>query len=733
MTKHKKKKLELLAPAGTIQVFETAVNEGADAIYIGAPALNARALAKHFTMAEIAAMVSFAHKNNVKVYVAMNSLLKEEEIPQAVETLSAFETLRIDGLILQDLGIYYLAKKYFPKLRLHASTLLCAHNSLAVKQLDRMGFSRVVLARESTLEEIAQFHKSCPVELEVFVHGAMCFSYSGLCMFSSYLGGKSGLRGRCVQPCRRRYTWTGRGKGHRSGYLFSMNDLCGIDLIPQIQQAGVTSLKIEGRMRSAHYVGSVLRAYRKVIDGPAGDKNILANARDLLQEAMGRKETKGYFLNDQPQDILTPQHSGNIGLFLGKIVSSKYDRARLVLKEPVNIGDRLRLHIEKSGERNAFTVKNLLIHGKTVNVANKGKLVTLELPIRASKGDSLYKVDLREQRFRPLIKQAIQPGRFKKEALNFSKSPRIERIIDELEKLGRPKQSKGDTQNWKSKKRRSKSSLPMAWWLKIDDLRALQTQFYELPDRLLVNLSQETFSQYAKMKRTLTPFKRNMAWSLPAIIPENELLFYENAIRRLQQNGFMTWQIGHIGQLLFFEKETQGTKPREVKSKKRHFSQTLTILGDYTFNILNSLSIRTLKEQGVNQLQASIETDKENLQNICKQRLEVMVGITAYGTLPLFTARIAAGFFHYGRSFVSPKGEAFLLKKNDSLTIALPDKPFSLLPHLKELSAMGIQYAVVDLSNIRLKRGGVGSVIKQLTIARKGRRLSTFNYRGSLQ
>lgn len=733
MTKRNKNKLELLAPAGTLEVFETAVNEGADAIYIGAPALNARALAKHFTMAEIAAMVSFAHKNDVKVYIAMNSLLKEEEIPQTVETLNTFETLRIDGLIIQDLGTYYLAKKYFPSLRLHASTLLCAHNSLAVQQLDRMGFSRVVLARESTIEEINQFHQSCPVELEVFVHGAMCFSYSGLCLFSSYLGGKSGLRGRCVQPCRRRYTWTGRGKGHRSGYLFSMNDLCAIDLIPQMQQAGVTSLKIEGRMRSAHYVGSVVRAYRKVIDGPTGDKNVFANARDILQEAMGRKETKGYFLNDQPQDILSPQHSGNIGLFLGKVISSKNERVSLVLKESVSVGDRLRIHLEKSGERKAFTVKNLFIQGKTVTVANKGKQVTLELPTRATAGDSLYKVDTREQRYRPLNKQAIQPGRFKKKALDFSKSPKIEKIMNELEKLGQPKHIKGDTQSWKSKKRRGKASFPMDWWLKIDDLRVLQTQFYELPDRLLVHLSQETFSQYAKMRRMLTPFKRNMAWSLPAIIPENELLFYENAIRRLQQNGFMTWQIGHIGQLLFFEKEPHGNKPSGEKSKRRHFTQSLTILGDYTLNVLNSLSICTLKEQGVNQLQASIETDKDNLQRFCKQKLKVRIGITAYGTPPLFTARIAASFFHYGRHFISPKGESYMLKKNGGLTVALPDKPFSLLPYLKELSAMGIQYAVVDLSNMKFKRGGVAGVMKRLTSAPKGKRLSTFNYLGSLQ
>jgi len=266
--------MELLAPAGSFGAFEAALKEGADAIYIGAPDLNARALSRDFSYSEIDALVREAHKAGVKLYIAMNSLVKEDEIETAVEGLAYFDQIQPDALIIQDLGLFKLAQKYFPELSLHASTLMSVHNSLSVKKMTELGFKRIVLPRELTLKEIKDIYDKTGAELEVFVHGAMCFSYSGLCMFSSMFGGKSSLRGRCVQPCRRRYSWQ-RKKGHvkkgkqtekDGGYLFSMNDLSGIDLIHKFRSAGVSSLKIEGRLKSAEYVRKTVRAYRLLLD-----------------------------------------------------------------------------------------------------------------------------------------------------------------------------------------------------------------------------------------------------------------------------------------------------------------------------------------------------------------------------------------------------------------------------------------------------------------------------------
>jgi len=720
--------MELLAPAGSIEVFEAAVQQGADAVYIGAPALNARALAKKFSYAEIAAMISFAHKNGVKVYVAMNSLLKEEEIPQAVEMLSVLESLQADAIIIQDLGIYHLAKTFFPKIRLHASTLLGGHNSLAVRQFERMGFKRVVLAREVTLEEIRAIRQDSKVELEVFIHGAMCFSYSGMCLFSSYLGGKSGLRGRCVQPCRRRYSWAGKGKGHRSGYFFSMNDLGGIDLLPQLAKAGVTSLKIEGRMRSANYVESVVKAYRLVLDGPTGDQERLRNAKEILQEAiMGRRETSGFFDSAHPQEILSPQHSGNVGLFLGKLSPGKGARAALALKEALRLGDRLRLHQELSGERHAFTLKKMYQKGRAVPAASPGGHVEIELPMPAAAGDSLYKVDIKSQAKKSGEAKNIQPGRFQKKVAGILREPRIEKVVNTLEKqartISRLKQQKARPGHQKREKRQGP---PLSWWVKTDDLRILHNRLPYLPDRVLISLTPKVLSQYYRVKKSLSSFRQKIMWALPPIIQQPEVPFYQEAVARLAREGFAAWQIGHIGQLQLFAENAKvaSTGPRRTR---------LELAGDYTLNVLNSLSLRTLFDAGIRQAQVAIETDKDNLRKLCGHRGQFHPGLTVYGLPPLFTARAVADFFQYDRPFISPKKEVFMLRKNQDLTLAFADRPFSLLPYLAELAAMGVEYAVVDFSHMRLKRGEAPAIVKLLAGPVRQKKVSTFNYQGGLQ
>ncbi|MBW1636157.1 MAG: U32 family peptidase, partial [Deltaproteobacteria bacterium] len=201
------RKPELLAPAGNIENFFAALDAGADAVYAGAPGFNARNIAKALSLEEIGAMIEYCRAEGRKFYVAANSLVLERELPSVLKSLALIQEMEPDGLIVQDLGLVHLVKNYFPGLRLRASTLMAAHNSESVSFLADMGFENVVLARELTLKEIGVISsRSADIELEVFVHGAMCFSYSGLCLFSSYLGGKSGLRGRCVQPCRRSYS-----------------------------------------------------------------------------------------------------------------------------------------------------------------------------------------------------------------------------------------------------------------------------------------------------------------------------------------------------------------------------------------------------------------------------------------------------------------------------------------------------------------------------------------------
>jgi len=773
--------MELLAPAGTIEAFEAAVESGADAIYIGAPAFNARALARHFSLAEVAAMIDHAHRNRVKVYLAMNSLMKEEEISKAVEELAALEALKADALIIQDLGISYLARKFFPSLRLHASTLMGAHNSLNVRQFAELGFQRVVLAREMTLNEIGQIHKQCPVELEVFVHGALCFAYSGLCLFSSYLGGKSGLRGRCVQPCRRRYTWGGKGRGPGSpaGYLFSMNDLAGLELIPQLRQAGVSSLKIEGRMRSAQYVGSVVKAYRLALDNPATPA-VLAEAKELLEQAMGRKPSLGYFKKAQPADIIAPQHSGNIGLFLGKTEKVTANRAQMTLKEPLRIGDRLRIHQEGSGERQSFTLKGLWQGKLALDKAAAGSKVQLDLPPGAQWGDSLYKVDSEEGR-RQAGKKGIQPGLFSKKVANLVDPRKLTQITHFLGisgnrsapvKTREARPGRGQAQvhtrsqaQGQAQGRRGvpQTQLPLEWWLKIDDFESLKVQLPTPPSRLVITLSRQTYAQYARQQKRLTPYRRRLVWALPPVILEADLEFYREAIGQLRESGYHAWQIGHIGQRLLFAADVQtapavdgpGEESASAGRKRGRVGQTsperLLLFGDYTLNVLNSMSVQALAGLGLSNVQSAIETDRQNLFDLlghlaelsslpaqtklipcgCKNALPV--GMTIYGLPPLFTARLASPFFKYEQPLVSPKGEVIVLKQCWGQTVAVADQPFSLLPYSTELAARGVAYGVVDLSHLRPRPDELAAAFRQSgQPGRGGSRLNTFNYTGTL-
>ncbi len=383
--------VELLAPAGSIETFRAALDGGADAIYVGAPGFNARNLARDLRLEEIGAMIRSCRKLGKKLFVAANSLILEKELPLVIENLALLQELQPDGLIVQDLGLIGLVKNHFPRLRMHASTLMLAHNSEAVGFFASLGCQRVVLARELTLKEITAISaRRGETEIEVFIHGAMCFSYSGLCLFSSYLGGKSGLRGRCVQPCRRAYSEVSQGRGHGkkgdpSRYLFSMNDLSGLDVLPALLQTGITSLKIEGRLRSAHYVQCVVGAYRQVLDAaPEEQERAVIAAKTMAERAMSRKTSPGYFFSPQPAEAITPFHSGNMGIHLGRFSTLKtageQQICKFVLKGDLTVGDRLRLHQEPSGERSPYRLKALFVAGVQQEQAKTGDKVSMALP-----------------------------------------------------------------------------------------------------------------------------------------------------------------------------------------------------------------------------------------------------------------------------------------------------------------------------------------------------------------
>ncbi len=385
-------KPELLAPAGSLESFFAAIEKGADAVYAGLQEFSARARAKNFTLPQMERMLAYAHGQNRKIYITLNTLVKEKELPQLVDTLAALAGMRVDGVILQDLAVARLIRNHFPSIPLHASTQMTIHNTPGVKMLQELGFQRAVLARELAIDEIAAIAAATPVEIECFVHGALCFSISGQCFFSSLLGGHSGNRGRCAQPCRRLYSHRGK-----EGHYFSTSDLSAIDLVPDLINAGVKSLKIEGRMKSAEYVATVVEAYRTVLDAPEKSrKDALTAAKGILKYSFGRTPTKGFLASQQPDDIANPWQKGGTGRFIGQIKSLKGKSLIFETRDALHVGDRLRAQPKSDMAGQAWTVRELVFNRKKSMEAPAGSLVEVETPFSFSVGDSIYKVSSKE-------------------------------------------------------------------------------------------------------------------------------------------------------------------------------------------------------------------------------------------------------------------------------------------------------------------------------------------------
>lgn len=297
--------VELLAPAGSYESFEAAIGAGADAVYVGGAAFGARAYAQNFGQEELIRAIRTAHIHGKKLYLTVNTLLKNRELKeQLYEYLAPYYQAGLDAVIVQDMGVFRFIKRNFPGLHLHASTQMTVTGPLGMKFLEEQGAARVVAARELSLDELRAMHETGSIEIEAFIHGALCYSFSGQCLMSSLLGGRSGNRGRCAQPCRLAYRTSEEGRAFQgNGELcpLSLKDICTVDILPQILDAGVMSLKIEGRMKQPHYTAGVTGIYRKYLDilqqkGPDGYRVMEEDRRFLLDIFNRGGSCDGYFM-----------------------------------------------------------------------------------------------------------------------------------------------------------------------------------------------------------------------------------------------------------------------------------------------------------------------------------------------------------------------------------------------------------------------------------------------------
>jgi len=395
----KPEKPELLAPAGGMEAFIAAVENGADAVYLGARAFSARGYASNFSEKELEEVIDYAHLRGVKVYVTVNTLLKEDEIENALKLLSWLRNIGTDAIIIQDLGLISLARKYLPDLPLHASTQMTLHNSEGVELAKTMGIERVVLSRECSLEEIIRIKEKTGTEIEVFIHGALCISYSGQCLLSSLIGGRSGNRGFCAQPCRKKYRLYCEGKQVKTtgSYLLSPKDLNTTSGLGALIDAGIESFKIEGRMKRPEYVAGVVRIYRRLIDryieNPA-EYYVSEEEQEILTQLFNRGFTNGYFFENPRWKLMSRENPHNRGVPAGTVTG--YDRhsnrIRVKLSRPLRLGDGIMVeNAETRPEDKGKIISSMYVGKGSVYSAGVGDTVEIPFDSRAPSGSTVYR------------------------------------------------------------------------------------------------------------------------------------------------------------------------------------------------------------------------------------------------------------------------------------------------------------------------------------------------------
>ena len=363
--------MELLSPAGNFDSLKAAILGGCDAVYLGGKLFGARAFSNNFNNDELIEAIKYAHLYGVKVYVTVNTLIYENEVDKFMNYVDFLYRNNVDALIIQDIGMMDLIRKTYPLLELHASTQMHIHNLDGIKLVESLGLKRAVLARETPISLIEEIKKNTNIELEVFVHGALCVSYSGQCLFSSLIGNRSGNRGSCAGSCRQKYNLLVNGKKvNKDDYILSCKDLCTIKDIGKLIDIGVDSFKIEGRMKSPEYVYLVTKLYREAIDSYVNGKEIKIDLTEL-KKIFNREYTKGFLFNEKY--IVNEYRPNHLGIELGKVIKSQNNYVDILLTDELNINDGIRFINNDVG----FIVTSMFKKKKRITKGNIGDIVSI--------------------------------------------------------------------------------------------------------------------------------------------------------------------------------------------------------------------------------------------------------------------------------------------------------------------------------------------------------------------
>ncbi len=590
--------MEILSPAGNMECFISALEGGANAIYLSGKNFGARAFANNFTNDEIIEAINLAHKYKVRVYVTVNTLIYEDEVDTFMDYIDFLHKNNVDAIIIQDIGMLDLVRKTYPKLEIHASTQMHIHNLEGAKLMEKLGVKKVVLARETPLSLIKEIKENTNLEIEVFGYGALCVCYSGQCLMSSLIGNRSGNRGSCVQCCRKPYDLVDKdnNKYNKNKYLLSMKDLNTLNYINELDGL-VDSFKIEGRMKSKEYVYLVTKLTNKALKEKLSEEDL-----DNLKLLFNREFTKGYIFNDK--DVVNEYRPNHLGIRIGKIKNGK-----ILLEKEVNQGDGIRVIESNTGLILNYIYKD----GKLVNKGNIGDLISVKFNDKVKENDIVVKT--LDKKLIDEINKEID-----------SKTRKVIVNIDVEAKIGNKLKIKYKNNVIESNFIIEKSiNSDVSNEELIDRLNKVGDTIYKfniklnkddnifIPIKEINNLKRELINILDNEKEESNYLKKDYSISLPDFDKKKEI-----SILTLNKN-----QVLFNNKNIYCEEEVEGTilkLPRVIEHHKDYDRELLVgelgsvnkyknIITDFSLNVTNSYSVALLHSLGVKRITLSVELD----------------------------------------------------------------------------------------------------------------------------
>jgi putative protease len=658
------KKPELLLPAGNTESFFAALQAGADAVYLGLPQFNARARASNFSQFQFIALLKEARKRRVLVYVTLNTVIKNNESGSLIDYLHFLNEAGADGVIVQDWGVYYIAKRYFPKLKLHASTQMGVHNSLGTKFLEDKDFQRTVLARELTLKELETIVKNSSIETEVFVHGALCYSFSGMCLFSSYTGGRGANRGMCAQPCRREYDDKNNKK-----FLFNLKDNQLLEYIPKLTEMGVSSLKIEGRMKSGEFTFRVGSSYRMALD----DEKNIELARQKLELDFGRQKTS-YFAGGDVK--LAISEIASTGILLGEVEKIAANKILVSSSIPIEPKFRLRILGKENTDPVYIIARNPVKDAASYWIEKENQKI--------EPGSQVFLTKLQDQKFQDKLENITKlPGN---PISSVSKKSILNDLVD--------KQLPGSEKLY--------FRIASFDWLKL-------INFNEL-DGLFLSFTKTMWAKFNPDDEFIQNNRNKVFVELPKFIAENSIGFYKDLVTKMVLSGVRNFVISHLSQKLLI--------PGDCR-----------IITNENVYVFNDAAAKCIQNEGVDNFIFPFEIDFETMESIDNKNGIVPL----YFYPELFYSRMPVHLENSEEFASDDTKTKYKRYRKNGITIIVPDRAVSILHHKNRLSKIGFPNYLIDVSYDRFSKNRLKTLKTRFLKSEQIQPTTTFNFTKGLR